>query len=153
MLLGQNLIIIMHEFSRQKKKLLANYGAISICSNTQCMNLVCLHYNFFVKRAISMCMHMCDSVVINCYIIQGEIYFGIIDQRRCTYICDFVDSHHRRIPNEGGVSASIAKPELTEGAHIDVMTNIAPIYYKLLLTILLTLQQLFYNHLHWIWKK
>ena len=126
----------MHEFSRQKNNCcLIMVQQISAVIHKAWFGM----FAFFAKRAISMCVHMCDSlaaVVINCCVIQDEFWNYRSEKM---YICDFVDSHYHRIPNEGGVSASIAKPELTEGTHIDVMTNIVPIYYKLLLTILLSL--------------
>ena len=50
-------------------------------------------------------------------------------------ICDFVDSHFHHIPNEGGVPTSVPKAELTEGTYADVISNLTPFYYKLLLTI------------------
>ena len=45
-------------------------------------------------------------------------------------MCDFVESHYGQIPNDGGVSTSVLKTELTEGTQIDVMNNLTPIYYS-----------------------
>ena len=41
--------------------------------------------------------------------------------------CDFVESHYGHIPNEGSISTSVPKAELTEGTQIDVMNNLTPI--------------------------
>ena len=115
--------------------LLANNAAMVIFSNMK-MQIWHVYIINMLRKEPSACMymHMCDSLAcikLCCFIL--ELCFS-------RDICHFVDSHYHHLPNEGGISTSVPKAELTEGtSYIDVISNLTPIYYKLLLAIVLSL--------------
>ena len=124
--------------SARQKALLANNAAMVfvVIRKTQIWHVCTI--NCCEKSHQHACICICVSpwlaLVISC-VVKFRMRFICFSGD----ICDFVDSHYHHLPNEGGVSTSVPKAELTEGTYIDVISNLTPIYYKLLLTIVLSL--------------